>query len=83
MKYLTAFLSGVVSVVLLSFFATPLLSEIYADYFNVQPGPDGESELADFLIFWQWPAFFALGFFLGYIIHTKCLTHMSLPPVNR
>jgi len=77
MKYLTAFLSGVASVFLLSFLASPFLSEIYANYFNIQPGPDGESELADFLIFWQWPAFFALGFFLGYTIHTKCLTKSS------
>lgn len=77
MMYLTAFLTGIVFVVLLSFLASPFLSELYSNYYSIQPGSDGESELANFLIFWQWPVFFIIGFFLGYITHKKCLTKSS------
>lgn len=77
MKYLTSFLSGIIFVVSLSFLVSPLLSELYAGYFNIESGPDGEAELANFLIFWQWPVFFILGFLFGYIIHTTCLTRSS------
>lgn len=78
MKFLTAFVSGVISVVLLSFLATPFLSEIYANYFDIQSGPDGESELVNFLIFVQWPVFFIFGAVIGYIVHTKWLTKRSI-----
>ena len=77
MKYLTAFLAGIAFVVLLSFLVSPLLSELYINYYNIQPGPDGESKLASFLIFWQWSVFFIVGFLLGYITHKKCLTKSS------
>jgi len=77
MKYLTASLLGIVFVVLLSILVSPFLGELYINYYNIQPGPDGESELAEFLIFWQWPVFFVLGFSLGYIAHKKWLTKSS------
>ena len=77
MKYLTAFLSGLIFVILLSFLVSPFLNDVYIDFYNIQPGPDGESELASFLIFWQWPVFFISGFITGSFLHKKYLTKYS------
>ncbi|PCK05580.1 MAG: hypothetical protein COA42_18185 [Alteromonadaceae bacterium] len=74
MKYLTALLSGVVFVVLLSFLASPFLNAGYISYHDIQPGPDGETQLIDFLIYIQWPIFFVVGAVLGGMMHNRFLT---------
>lgn len=75
MRYVTGLIFGVVFVILLSFLLTPFLSDIYIHSKDLSPGPDGEAELADFLIFIQWPVFFVLGFLVGFIGHKKILTN--------
>jgi hypothetical protein len=77
MKYLTALFFGIVSVFVLSFLITPFITEAYISYYDIQPGPDGENELFRFLMYVQWPVFFVFGFFVGYIVHIKCLTKSS------
>lgn len=80
MRYISGLIFGVVFVIFLSFLLTPFLSEIYANYKGLSPGPDGEAELADFLIFIQWPVFFVAGFFVGFVGHKKILTRRSSRP---
>ena len=77
MRYLTGLIFGVVFVIFLSFLLTPFLSEIYADYKGLSPGPDGEAELANFLIFIQWPVFFVAGFSVGFFGHKAILIRRS------
>lgn len=77
MRHLTGLISGLAFVILLSFLLTPFLSEIYSDFKGLSPGPDGEAELADFLIFIQWPVYFVMGFLVGFIGHKKILTRRS------
>ena len=73
MKYLTAILCGCVFLFVLSFLLTPYLSGVYISYYDLPPGPDGESELFGFLIYIQWPVFFITGLISGYILHIKYL----------
>jgi len=74
MKYLTAFFLGLVFVFVLSFLITPYINDLYISYKEIQPGPDGESELLGLLIYIQWPIFFTTGLICGYLVHTKYLT---------
>ena len=73
MRFLTASLFGLVFLLGLSFLITPYLNNLYITYNNIQPGPDGESELVGFLIYVQWPIFFIVGFISGYVVHIKYL----------
>lgn len=73
MKYLTAIVSGIIFLVLFSFIATPILNDIYVSIYDIEPGPDGETELSRFLLYVQWPIFFACGSIAGYFLHTKFL----------
>jgi len=77
MKYTISVIVGLISVFLLSFLLTPYLSDLYASLNNIEPGPDGESELFSFLLFVQWPLFFIIGCFLGCYLYSKCLTKRS------
>jgi hypothetical protein len=74
MKYLTAFFFGLVFLLGLSFLITPYINDLYISYNNIQPGPDGESELFSFFMYVQWPMFFIIGLIFGYLVHTKYLT---------
>ncbi|PKG82868.1 hypothetical protein CXF85_12090 [Colwellia sp. 75C3] len=73
MKYLTALIFGFVFLFGLSFLITPYLNEIYIYYNDIQPGPDGESELFSFFMYVQWPVFFLIGLIVGYLMHIKYL----------
>lgn len=80
MRYVTGLIFGLVFVISLSFILSPFLSDIYIRFYELPPGPDAESKLADFLIFFQWPVFFILGFLVGLIGHKKILTSRSTRP---
>ena len=75
MKYITSIVFGVFSIILFSFLATPLLNDKYISIYKIEPGPDGETELIEFLLFIQWPIFFVVGSIAGYFLHTKFLTN--------
>lgn len=79
MKYLTALLSGIASVIALSFLVTPVINELYIRVRDIEAGPDGETELFQVLLYVQWPTFFVVGLVVGYILHTKFLTKRSKP----
>jgi len=77
MKYVVSVVVGFISVFLLSFLFTPYLSELYISIYNIEPGPDGESELFKFLLFFQWPLFFIIGCWSGCYLYSKYLTRRS------
>jgi hypothetical protein len=71
MKYVTSLLFGLIFIVGLSFILTPLLSDIYISLYDLEAGPDAETELFMFLLYVQWPLFFAAGFTTGYLTYNK------------
>lgn len=75
MKYVTSLLFGLIFIVGLSFAFTPFLNDIYISFYNLEAGPDSETELFKFLLYVQWPLFFAAGFFVGYLIHRKVINN--------
>lgn len=77
MKYLTAILLGIVSMIALSFLLSPILTEAYISYYDISRGPGGEEELIKLLLFVEWPIFFVFGFISGYILHVKYLVKKS------
>ncbi|MBA35371.1 MAG: hypothetical protein CMI14_08050 [Oleispira sp.] len=74
MKYITSVIFGFILVGVLSITLTPLLSDAYISFYDLEAGPDAETELFMFLLYVQWPLFFATGFASGYLLHSKIIS---------
>ena len=71
MKYVTSVIFGLLFIGVLSFTLTPLLSDAYISFYGLEAGPDAETELYKFLLYVQWPCFFAIGCLAGYFTYKK------------
>lgn len=73
MKYIVSVIFGLLFIGVLSFTVTPFLSDAYITFRGLEAGPDRETELFKFLLYAQWPSFFALGCFSGYFTYIKIM----------
>lgn len=73
-KAVISFIFGLLTLILSTFFITPIFNKIYVALNNLEPGPDTETLLLDLLVFVQWPLYFFGGIAIGFYLSTKYLT---------